>query len=166
MLKQTNVPKVSYDDDLSYADVVTYQYSQAEAVIAVSQNNLDLLRQLFKLPELIGQVIYNGRPSLYFNTPEVSIRQRLRQELAIPDDGIVCITVARLEPIKGYQYQLEAIIQLQESPIWSQLYFLWVGTGAESGENSNEEELKQKVAALGISDRVKFLGQREDVPIY
>ena len=154
----------SYQDGVPYADLVNYQYSQARAVIAVSQENLNLLRQLFKLPVTIGQVIYNGRPSQYFSSPVPSVRQRLRQELEIPLDSVVCFTAARMEPIKGYQYQLEAIRQLKESRIWSWLYFVWAGTGAESFDNSNEEELKETVRLLGVTEQVKFLGQRWDIP--
>ena len=74
----------SLQDGVPYAETVTYHYAQAQGVIGVSQENLQLLRQLFKLPERVGQVIYNGRPSLYFQPPDTAIRQSLRQELNIP----------------------------------------------------------------------------------
>ena len=154
----------SLQDGLPYADTVTYHYSHAQAVIGVSQENLQLLRKLFKLSNQVGQVIYNGRPPHYFNPPQTSVRQKLRQELNIPSEAIVCFTSARLESVKGYQYQLEAISQLKNTAIWSQLYFVWAGTGAESGTQSNEQELKQKVQQLGVGDRVIFLGQRWDIP--
>ena len=153
----------SYRDGVPYADTVNYHYSQAKAVIGVSQENLTLLRKLFRLSNHVGQVIYNGRPPQYFNSPNASVRQRLRQEFKLPTNAIVCFTSARLEPVKGYQYQLEAIRQLKNSPVWSQLYFVWAGTGSESGTQSNEEELKQKVNQLGVGDRVIFLGQRWDI---
>ncbi|MDJ0690560.1 MAG: glycosyltransferase [Xenococcaceae cyanobacterium MO_188.B32] len=154
----------SLQDGVPYRDTVTYHYSQAQAVIGVSQENLHLLRKLFQLSNRVGKVIYNGRPSQYFAPPNVSTRQSLRRELNIPSDAVVCFTSARLEPVKGYQYQLEAIQQLKDSTIWSQLYFVWAGTGIESGTRSNEQELKQKVQQLEISDRVIFLGQRWDIP--
>jgi glycosyltransferase involved in cell wall biosynthesis len=154
----------AYEDGVVYSDVVDYQYSQAKEVIAVSQENLQLLRQLFQLPENFGKVIYNGRPSIYFTPKEQLVRDRLRGELDISDDAVVCFTSARMEPIKGYQYQLAAIAQLQPTAIWEKLYFVWAGTGASSGDNSNEAELKAQVDRLGVSDRVIFLGQRWDIP--
>ena len=153
-----------YEDGVAYSDVIDYQYCQAREVITVSQENLNLLRQLFQLPKTLGKVIYNGRPSFYFTPQQPQIRDRLRRELAIPPEAIVCFTAARMEPIKGYQYQLEAIARLKSSPIWDKLYFVWAGTGASSGNNSNEEQLKAKVAELQVLDRVIFLGQRGDIP--
>ncbi len=151
------------EEGISYVDLVNYQYSQAQKAIAVSQENLNLLRRLFQLPSQIGRVIHYGRPSLYFQPRDESVRERLRQELNIPPEAVVCFTAARLEPVKGYQYQLEAIKELKNSSIWSELYFVWAGTGAASGDNSNEAELKQTVAELGVGGRVIFLGQRWDI---
>jgi glycosyltransferase involved in cell wall biosynthesis len=156
--------RFDYEDGVAYSEVIDYQYCQAKEVITVSQENLYLLRQLFELPKTLGKVIYNGRPSFYFTPQQPQIRQRLRRELKIPPEAIVCFTAARMEPIKGYQYQLEAIARLKSSSIWDKLYFVWAGTGASSGKNSNEEQLKTKVAELQVFDRVKFLGQRENIP--
>ena len=154
---------LSYGDGISYPDVATYQYSHAKAVVAVSQENLNLLHQLFKLPPTLGRVIYYGRPGEYFTAPDPSVRQRLRQELSIPTDAVVCFTAARMEPLKGYQYQIAAIRQLQPTETWSKLYFVWAGSGSECLYN-NEQELKDAVAQFGVGDRVKFLGQRWDIP--
>lgn len=154
-----------YQDGVSYRDLVAIQYSHARSVIAVSQENLTLLRQVFQLPESIGSVIYNGRPEVFFKPQNLTTRQRLRQQLNIPQEAVVCFTSGRLEPIKGYQYQIEAIKQLkQTSSAWQQLYFVWAGMGIEHLPKSNERELKQSIDALGIGDRVTFLGQRWDIP--
>ncbi|MBE9039616.1 glycosyltransferase family 4 protein [Oscillatoriales cyanobacterium LEGE 11467] len=154
---------LSYGDGVPYPEIATYQYSRAKAVVAVAQENLNLLHQLFKLPPTLGQVIYYGRPAEYFTAPDSSVRQRLRQELSIPTDAVVCFTAARMEPLKGYQYQIAAIRELQQTQTWSKLYFVWAGSGSECLYN-NEQELKDAVAQLGASDRVLFLGQRWDIP--
>ena len=75
----------------------------------------------------------------------------------------MCLTTARLAPIKGHRFQLEAIAQLKHTSIWDKLYFVWAGTGQGSDQNL-EPELKEKVEYLGVSDRVIFLGQRWDIP--
>ncbi|MBD0340525.1 MAG: glycosyltransferase family 4 protein, partial [Microcoleus sp. Co-bin12] len=64
--------------------------------------------------------------------------------------------------IKGHRYQIEAIKQLQQSPVWSKLYFVWAGTGEGSADNV-ERELRETIKELGVSDRVKLIGQRWDI---
>jgi glycosyltransferase involved in cell wall biosynthesis len=71
---------------------------------------------------------------------------------------VVCITVARMELSKGYHYQLEAIRQLKQDSVWSKLYFMWVGIGSLGAR------LRAAVMGLGVTDRVKFLGRRFDIP--
>jgi glycosyltransferase involved in cell wall biosynthesis/predicted O-methyltransferase YrrM len=133
-------------------------YRRAKAVIAVSTENLNLLRQFYGLPEDKGQVIYSGRPDKYFTPAEQSVRLRLRQELGIPSDAVVCFTSARLEPIKGHQYQLSAIEQLKETDIWDSVYFIWAGGGQLI------TQMQEAIAQLQIEDKVKILGQRWDIP--
>ncbi len=149
-------------DQIPYFDAVSYQYDLAKAVIAVSHENLNLFKSLFKVPLERGKVIYYGRPNSYFEPPNLSNRQRLRAEQGIPEDAIVCFTAARLTPIKGYQYQLQAIAQLKNRPIWSQLYFVWAGPGSATHDNM-EPELRATVSQLGVTEQVKFLGQRWDI---
>lgn len=132
-------------------------YQQAKVVIAVSKDNLNLLHQLFALPQDKGQVIYSGRPEIYFAPIQNFIRDRLRQELDIPLDAVVCLTVARLDAVKGYQYQLAAIERLEATDIKDSLYFVWVGGG------KLEKQLRDAVNQLRMPDKVKMLGQRWDI---
>lgn len=133
-------------------------YQQAKEVIVVSQNNLDLLHQQFGLDPSKGQVVYNGIPETFFTKPNLAARQRIRQELDIPSAAIVCSTNARLDVEKGYQFQLAAIAQLQQTDIWSQLYFIWAGEGGYS------PHLIKTVQELNVGAQVKFLGNRQDIP--
>jgi len=132
-------------------------YRRAKAVIAVSKENLNLLHQFYRLPEDKGQVIYPGRPAKYFAPSEQIVRNRLRQELEIPLDAVVCFTSAPLEISKGYQYQLAAIQKLKGTDIWDSLYFVWAGDG------QFETQLRLGLNQLQITDKVKILGQRWDI---
>ena len=152
----------AYGDVVPYREGVLYQCLQSRAVIVGAQEHLNLLCDDFDLPKNKAQVIYLGRSPEYFADPNSSARQRLRQELEIPEDAIVCFTSARLAPVKGHRYQIEAIKQLKQSPIWSKLYFVWAGNG-EGSYYDLEKELREAIRELGASDRVKLIGQRWDI---
>lgn len=150
-------------DGVPYIEGVRYQYSLARAVNTAAHEHLKILHQDFNLPKTQGNVIYYGRSERYFAPRNLSIRQKLRQEVGIPETGIICLTTARLAPIKGHRYQLEAIAQLKHTSIWENLYFVWAGTGKGS-DHDLEPELKETVQKLGVSDQVKFLGQCWNIP--
>ncbi|MGB7274872.1 MAG: glycosyltransferase family 4 protein, partial [Geitlerinemataceae cyanobacterium] len=158
----TNCVKVDRGDGIPYQQAVHYHYTQAKTAVAVSQENLNLLYNDFELPKDRGQVIYYGRPPEFFNPPNLETRQRLRQEFEIPNDAVVCFTSARLAHVKGYDLQLEALEKLKQQSGWENLYFLWAGSGIR-GE-SVEQQIKQGVEKIGVGDRVKFLGERRDIP--
>jgi glycosyltransferase involved in cell wall biosynthesis len=149
-------------DVVPYVEGVLYHCLQARALIVGAYEHLNLLCQHFKLPKERGQVIYLGRSPEYFAPPNPAARQRLRQEIEIPEDAILCFTSARLASIKGHRYQIEAIKHLQQSPVWSKLYFVWAETGEGSADNV-EIELRETIKELGVSDRVKSIGQRWDI---
>lgn len=152
----------AYGDVVPYREGVLYQCLQARAVIVGAYEHLNLLCDDFNLPKNKGQVIYLGRSPEYFAPSNPAARQRLRQELGIPEDAIVCFTSARLAPVKGHRHQIEAIKQLKQSPVWSKLYFVWAGNG-EGSYYDLERELKEAIRELGAIDRVKLIGQRWDI---
>jgi len=133
------------------------QYEAARAVIAVSQDNLRLLRKLFGLAADKGQVIYCGRPSVYFQPPDPQVRSRLRQQWDIPAAAVLCFTAARIDIIKGYQYQVGAMKQLKNHPVWQNLYFAWAGVG------TLQDHFRQAVQQANVGDRVKFLGELDAI---
>ena len=133
------------------------QYAGAAGVVAVSQENLDLLRNAFGLAPQAGQVIHYGRPERFFAPPDPSVRARLRGELGLPPDAVVSFTAARLAPIKGYAYQVAAARELRNRPEGQRLHFVWAGGGAYA------EELTRAIAAARLGDRIHLLGHRWDV---
>jgi predicted O-methyltransferase YrrM len=69
----------------------------------------------------------------------------------------VCLTIGRLAPVKGYDCLLAALDQLRARPIWNDLHFVWLGGGPL------EQQLRDSLEKMGITDRVHLLGQRADV---
>lgn len=133
-------------------------FEGAAEVVSVSLSNLHDLRGAFGLPESKGRVIYNGRPRVFFEEPSTVRRDRIRAELGISAEAVVCVTVARMEVMKGYQYILGAMERLKASPVWGDIQFVWVGVG------TLENRFKARAAELGLGNAIHFLGSRPDVP--
>jgi glycosyltransferase involved in cell wall biosynthesis len=81
-------------------------------------------------------------------------RLSVRRELGVPEGACVVLAVARLEAQKGLDVLLEAVALLASEEV----RVLIVGGGSE------RDRLERQAQALGLSDRVMFLGPREDVP--
>jgi protein O-GlcNAc transferase len=133
------------------------QYARARAVIAVSLENLELLHARFGLPVYAGQVIHYGRPEQFFAPRNETVRARLRAELDLPTDAVVCFTAARLTAVKGFQYQVMAAKQLVTLTDCEKLHFVWAGEGEERAA------LEKAIATSGLTRRVHLLGHRWDV---
>ncbi|HTY55498.1 MAG TPA: glycosyltransferase [Candidatus Binataceae bacterium] len=88
-------------------------------------------------------------------------RELLRAQLSTPLDATVIIQVGRMDPLKGHSRHLAALAKLRHLPRW----ILWqVGGPQRAHEVSYHHELQEQARQLGIVSRVRFLGERSDVP--
>ncbi|MFT6041890.1 MAG: glycosyltransferase involved in cell wall biosynthesis [Gammaproteobacteria bacterium] len=77
-----------------------------------------------------------------------------RQELGIPDTGVMVLVAGLLNSAKGQDLAIEAMGQVRSE----QVYLVLAGHGEEL------EALQALAARLGVEHRVRFLGWRDDVP--
>jgi glycosyltransferase involved in cell wall biosynthesis len=88
-------------------------------------------------------------------------RLLLRAALDTPKDATVIVQVSRMERWKGHSLHLQALSLLKDLPDWVS----WqVGGAQRPHELRYVEDLKKQTARLGIASRVRFLGERSDVP--
>lgn len=71
------------------------------------------------------------------------------------DEGLKIIQVGRLGKVKNHQFSLKVAQQLKKRNVRFTLYII--------GQGPLDDELKQQVTDLLLSDNVKFLGVRTDV---
>jgi glycosyltransferase involved in cell wall biosynthesis len=125
-------------------------FRDADAVIAVS----DSLRQLaysLGLARERGQVVGNGVDAGRFTPmPKVEARQRF----GLPDTAKVLVTVGGLVERKGFHRVIACMPALLETH--PDLHYLVVGGPCPEGDMT--QALKQQAAALGLNNRVHFLG--------
>jgi glycosyltransferase involved in cell wall biosynthesis len=88
-------------------------------------------------------------------------RRATRVELGTPPDAVVILQASRLERWKGQTVHVEALSRLKDVAGWE----AWLAGGPQkAGEAEYLAELKAAAQRFAVADRVKFLGQRADVP--
>jgi glycosyltransferase involved in cell wall biosynthesis len=88
-------------------------------------------------------------------------RQEIRAEIGTAEDAVVVVQACRLEPWKGHELLLDALSRLASVAGWE----CWIAGGPQRAEeNRYLEGLRERAAAGGVGGRVRFLGQRRDVP--
>jgi glycosyltransferase involved in cell wall biosynthesis len=89
---------------------------------------------------------------------EAPSRDEARHALGLPPDAYVIVAVGRLVPVKGFDVLIDALPAVAAAV--PELRVALVGDGPE------RDVLEQRVAALGIADRVQFAGAQRDVARY
>ncbi len=88
-------------------------------------------------------------------------RAVVRSQLGTSERATVILQASRLERWKGQAIHLAALGLLRDVPGWE----CWLAGGIQkAGEAQFMDELRSAVERAGIADRVRFLGQRADVP--
>ena len=123
-------------------------------VIAVSESTRDYLLDREDLPDDLVTMISNGIDAEVFSPASAGVREAARAALGIPRDGLVIGGVGRLVAQKNFALFLEVAARVLAGH--PSVLFVIAGTGPQ------EEALKEKVASLGISDQVRFLGHVSD----
>jgi glycosyltransferase involved in cell wall biosynthesis len=88
-------------------------------------------------------------------------RREVREALGTKPETVVILQASRLEEWKGHTIHLDALSQLASQPAWE----AWIAGGPQKpSEVLFLAALQRKVECAGIGNRVRFLGQRADVP--
>lgn len=124
----------------------------ADACVFISRASFHSWRR--RLPFVDPIIIPNGIDTRALAARAAAGRADARAELGLAPDDIAFANVARLHPDKGQKTLLEAFARAAVPR--ARLFIVGVGP--------LDAELRDRAAALGIAGRVRFLGERTDVP--
>jgi len=128
-----------------------------DRAITTSHYSASMLPRLF--PGVTSDVIHP-----IVAAPQIdrdAARRRTREEFQTPLDSVVIAATCRIVRYKGHDLLLKALGRLRDTPGW----VLWVaGAPQRTGEKAYLAQLRAKAGELGILERIRFLGERPDIP--
>lgn len=88
-------------------------------------------------------------------------RAAVRTSLGVDDDTVVLLQASRMQPWKGHRLLVDSLSALKGSARWT----CWIAGGPQRpSEEAYCRGLVAMVDRLGLASRIKFLGQRNDIP--
>jgi len=129
--------------------------NMADHVIVVSNAGKEVLKNMEGVKEEKITVIYNGTSIDKFRPYNIKQRRQIRENLKIEEKIILSYT-GRLRPEKGHQYLLEAIFEIKDQ--YTNIVLLLIGDGVL------RSDLEALTRQLNIENKVRFLGDRKDIP--
>jgi glycosyltransferase involved in cell wall biosynthesis len=127
----------------------TWSNRFASHVIAVSESTRAFVEHQEHVPAARTSTIHNGIDCEVFR-PRPELRAEARQRWQLPADAFIVAGVGRLTYQKNFSLFLQ--IAAETLRLHPHAYFVIAGTGEE------EPQLRDLAHALGIAERVRFLG--------
>ncbi|HYJ81105.1 MAG TPA: glycosyltransferase, partial [Longimicrobiaceae bacterium] len=160
-VRGAGLPLVFWQHDaVTGADFFERRAARTPPALAVctSRFALGTLPRVF--PHVRAEVVYPPVPPPSFASSPAD-RAAVRAELGTAAGEVVVVQVGRAEPWKGRRLHLEALGLLRGLPGWT----TWMVGGAQRPyEERHLEEMRALAESLGIGGRVRFAGERADVP--
>lgn len=130
--------------------------SRVPDVVIVNSEAGRLLHETVGYTPRRWELIPNGFDTCKFQ-PDPHARERLLQELGLPQDAFIVGSIARFDPMKDHHNLLKALQILLRT--WPNIYCVMVGRGVTYSNNS----LVSTIAELDVEGRVQLLGERKNV---
>jgi glycosyltransferase involved in cell wall biosynthesis len=149
-----------YGEDLPFKRRYNAVMAKGEVVIAASHYVAQEVRRRHKVSAARIRVIPRGVDPMVFNPDAISPERiaRMAQTLRVPDGMLAVVMPGRLTAWKGQAVLLRAIARLSRRDVCCVL------VGSDQGRVNYTKELEKIGELLGIGDRVRILGEVEDIP--
>ena len=134
-------------------------YNRVDKAIAISSVIKKNLMDTTSLTKDKIEIIFNGVDTKIFN-PDLTDKEKLRNELKVGNDEILIGMTARFSPGKGHEEFISAAAELSKK--YNNLKFIVVGE-ASRGENEYAEKIKMLASEFKLNN-LYFIGYRTDIP--
>ena len=129
---------------------------RTDVAIAVSESTAGFVTRARLIPEERTHVVYLGVPLEEFSRPRSTAEiDEARRQLGIPAGTLTIGTVTRLMPSKGNEYLVAAAADIARDLPDARIYI--------AGEGDLQAPLEAQARALGLGERLVFLGFQRDV---
>jgi glycosyltransferase involved in cell wall biosynthesis len=127
-----------------------------DLAIAVSESTAEFTIRARLMPAERTKVVYLGSPLDEFARPRTAEDiAAARSALGIAPDTIAVGTVTRLMPSKGNEFLVDAVKEITARQPRARVYI--------AGEGELAQPLREQARALGLGERLVFLGFQRDV---
>ena len=127
-----------------------------DLAIAVSESTAEFTTRARLMPAERTKVVYLGSPLDEFARPRSADEiASARASLGLTPDTIAVGTVTRLMPSKGNEYLVAAVPEIAKRQPRARVLII--------GEGELDDALRAQANALGLGDRLMFVGFRRDV---
>ena len=163
--RRTGVPFVTtyhgtYDEGLPFKRRYNSVMARGRVVIAASHFIAGLVAERYGVDPTCIRVIPRGVDLAVYDPASISGHRiaRLAAEWRLPDNMRTVVLPARLTSWKGHSVLLDAIARLNRPDV------MCILVGSDQGRHAYASELEQQANRLGIADRLRLVGQCDDMP--
>lgn len=134
---------------LIYYPIELFMSLKTDCLITINEEDFDFAKKHFRHPQvrLVDGVGYNNKK--FFPVPYEE-KMRLRREKGFPEDRKIIIYVAEMNRNKNQAMLIRALVNIPDAVLLI------------AGADNFEGKYKLLAKELGVSDRVEFLGHRDD----
>jgi glycosyltransferase involved in cell wall biosynthesis len=138
--------------------------ARGDLVIANSHYTAGILKQRHGTPEGRVRVIPRGVDLERFSPAAVPPERvaALRERWGVPSEARLVVQAARLTRWKGQFVTIGAAARILEKPDFRDVVFILAGD--DQGRTAYRDELANRIAALGLSERILLTGHCTDMP--
>jgi glycosyltransferase involved in cell wall biosynthesis len=149
-----------YGEELPFKRHYNSIMARGEIVIAASHYVAQLIQKRHNIPPGRIRVIPRGVDPVVFSPDAISPDRivRMSQTMRAPDGMLTVMMPGRLTSWKGQSVLLRAVARLSRDDVCCVL------VGSDQGRTKYTSELEALTESLGIADRVRIIGQVEDIP--